>query len=71
MQSYFQESIIAKGLVPAGVDPRHIEGYILLACFNLSNLTWPEIRREVKIALGCIQYVGKSEAEACAQSWGL
>lgn len=69
--SHFQRSIMEKGLVPAGVDPRHIEGYVRLAHSTLGSLSWPTIRREVRIALGCIEEGGVTEAEACARSWGL
>ena len=69
--SYFQRSIVAKGLVPAGVDPRHIEGYIRLQHSILGDLSWAMIRREVKIALGCIEEGGQEMAERNAVSYGL
>ena len=71
MESYFQRSIITKGLVPAGVDARHIEGYIRLQYSTLGHLDWPTIRREVKIALGCIKEGGIEAAERNAKSFGL
>lgn len=71
MQTYFQKSILAKGLVPAGIDARHIEGYIRLAHSFLGELPWTTIRREVKIALGCIKEGGKDAAERNARSFGL
>lgn len=69
--SHFQRAIMQKGLVPAGVDPRHIEGYVRLEYSILGSLSWPTIRREVRIALACIEEAGVDEAEACARSWGL
>lgn len=69
--SYFQKSITDKGLVPHGVDPRHLEAYIRLQYSTLSHLDWRTIRREVKIGLGCIREGGVEEAEKCAQSFGL
>ena len=69
--SHFQRAIMQKGLVPAGVDPRHIEGYVRLEYSTLGSLSWPTIRREVRIALGCIEEAGVDAAEACARSWGL
>lgn len=71
MQTYFHRSIIAKGLVPQGIDPRHVEAYIRLNHSTLNHLDWPEIRREVRIALGCIKHGGMEQAESCAQSFGL
>lgn len=71
VETYFQTSIKAKGLVPAGIDARHIEGFILVGGMTTSMMSWPEIRREVKIALGCIKEGGVEEAEACARSFGL
>jgi len=70
-RSYFQKSIIQKGLVPAGIDPRHLEGYIRLQYSTLDHLDWPTIRREVRIALGCIKEGGIEAAERNARSFGL
>lgn len=69
--TYFQRSIKEKGLVPANVDARHIEGYIRLAHSILGELSWPQIRREVRIAVACIQEGGVAAAERNAQSFGL
>lgn len=71
METYFQTSIVKKGLVPVGVDARHIEGFVLLTGMDMSAASWPEIRREVKIALACIAEGGKDAAERCARSFGL
>ena len=71
MQTYFQRSISDKGLVPSGADARHIEGYIRLAHSTLGGLSWPEIRREVRIALDCISTGGSEAAERNAVSFGL
>ena len=70
-QTYFQESIVAKGLVPAGTDPRHLEGYIRLQYSTLSHLGWPDIKREVKVGIACIKADGIENAERNAQSFGL
>ena len=69
-QSYFQKSIIAKGLVPQGIDPRHIEGFILLQYGSHSHLDWPTIRREVKIGVACAREDLRL-AESNAKSYGL
>lgn len=71
IQTHFQQSIVAKGLVPEGVDPRHLEGFIRLQYSTLSHLDWPEIRREVKIGLACIKHGGVEAAERIARSFGL
>jgi hypothetical protein len=70
MQTHFQRSIIEKGLVPAGFDPRHIESYILLQYSHTSHLDWATIRREVKIAVSCIKEGGVEAAESLAKSYG-
>lgn len=69
--SYFQRSIVEKNLVPQGIDPRHIEGYIRLQFSTLGHLDWPTIRREVKIALDCVKEGGIDAAERNALSFGL
>ena len=69
--TYFQRSIIEKGLIPQGVDPRHVEGFIRLQYSTLNNLDWPRIKREVKLAVACIKEVGIAGAESNAQSFGL
>lgn len=71
METYFQKSIVAKGLVPAGVDPRHLEGFIRLQYSTLGHLSWADIKREIKIALGCIKEGGVEMAERNAISFGL
>jgi hypothetical protein len=69
--TYFQRSITEKGLVPTGIDPRHLEAYIRLQYSTLGHLSWPEIKREVKVGLACIKVGGVAAAERCAQSFGL
>lgn len=69
--THFQKSILDKGLVPAGVDPRHLEGFIRLQYSTLGHLSWSDIRREVKIGLGCIKEGGVKMAESNAVSFGL
>ena len=71
MKTYFQQSIEAKGLVPAGFDARHIEGYVRLAYATTSQLSWAEIRREVRLSIACIKEGGVEAAERNAQSFGL
>ncbi len=71
MVTYFQRSITEKGLVPQGVDPRHIEGFIRLQYSTLGHLDWPPIRREVKLSVACIKQGGVAAAERNAQSFGL
>ena len=69
--SGFQRDIVAKGLIPDGIDPRHVEGYIRLEYATLNQLSWPTIRREVKIGIACIREAGAEAAEQNAQSFGL
>jgi hypothetical protein len=69
--TYFQRSIIEKGLIPQGVDARHVEGYVRLEYSFLGEMSWHAIRREVRIALGCIKEGGIAAAERNAQSFGL
>ena len=71
MKTYFQKSITEKGLVPQGVDPRHLEGFIRLEYSTLSHLSWPTIRREVKLGIACIKEGGVDAAERNAKSFGL
>lgn len=69
--SYFQKSIVEKNLLPAGIDPRHVEGYIRLEHSILNSLSWPTIKREVKLAVACIREGGIEAAERNALSFGL
>ena len=71
MQTYFQRSIVEKGLVPQDIDPRHLEGYARLQYGTLNHLSWADIRREVKIGIACIREGGVDAAESNAQSFGL
>ena len=71
MNTYFQRSIVEKKLVPEGIDPRHIEGYVRLEYSIVNEMSWPAIRREVKISIGCIREGGIEAAERNAQSFGL
>ena len=68
---YFQKSIVEKNLVPQGVDPRHLEGYIRLQYGTLGHLDWRTIRREVKLCIACIREGGVDAAERNAKSFGL
>lgn len=71
MQTYFQRSLIERGLIPSGVDARHIEGYIRLVHPYVNELDWRMIKREVKVSLACIRSGGIAAAERNAQSFGL
>jgi len=71
VNTYFQRSIVEKGLVPQGVDPRHLEGFIRLQYSTLGHLDWPTIKREVKLGIACIKQGGVDAAERNAQSFGL
>lgn len=71
MLTYFQRSILEKHLVPVGVDPRHVEGFIRLQYSTFSHLDWPTIRRECRLAVECIKRGGVAAAESNAQSFGL
>jgi hypothetical protein len=70
MQTYFQKQITDKGLVPAGIDARHIEGFIRLQYATLGHLDWPTIRREVRLAVKCV-HADADMAERNALSYGL
>ena len=70
MQTYYQKSLTDKGLIPDGIDPRHVEAYARLQYGTLSHLDWSEIRRETKIAVACIRE-DRMGAESLAQSFGL
>lgn len=69
--TYFQKQIIEKGFVPAGVDARHLEGFIRLQYATLDHLDWRTIRREVKLSIACIREGGLDAAERNARSFGL
>ena len=70
IETYYQRSLKEMGLVPNGIDARHIEAYALLQFGTLSHLDWPTVRREAKIAVECIRE-DVSQAERLAQSFGL
>lgn len=69
--TYFQEQITGKGFVPAGIDARHLEGFIRLQYATLDHLDWRTIRREVKLGIACIREGGREAAERNARSFGL
>lgn len=54
-----------------GYDPRHIESFIRIQYHTLGHLDRATIRREIKIAVACIQQGGIAQAESCARSFGL
>lgn len=69
MQTYYQREI-AK-IVPAGVDPRHVEGYMRLQYSTLSHLDRRTFNREVRLGVECIRQGGAEAAERNAKSFGL
>ena len=69
--SYFQKQIVENGMIPQGIDPRHVEGYIRLEHSILGELSWATIKREVKLCISCIREGGIDAAERNAQSFGL
>ena len=71
MQTYYQKSLIDKGLIPDGIDARHVEGYMRLQYGTFNHLDWPTIKRETKIAIACIREGGYGIAESNALSFGL
>jgi hypothetical protein len=52
-------------------DPRHIEAFVRLEYSTLNHLSLATLRREAKIAAGCIEVDGIENAEECARSFGL
>lgn len=58
-------------MIPAGYDPRHVEGYMRLQYSTLDHLDRATFRREVKIARQCIDEGGVERAESNARSYGL
>ena len=71
METYFGKQLVEKGLIPQGVDPRHVEGYIRLEYSTLGHLSWATIKREVRLSLACIKEGGVAAAERNALSFGL
>jgi len=71
MQTYLQRQLVEKKMIPAGIDARHVEAFIRLNHSTLNHLSWGEIRREVRTALGCITEGGAEMAERTAKSFGL
>lgn len=71
MQTYIQKQLIERGLVPAGMSARWIEGYMRLAYSTFSQLSWAEIRREARLAARCVEQGGTEAAERNALSFGL
>lgn len=69
MKTHYTELI--SSIAPAEYDPRHIEGYMRLQYSTLDHLDRATFRREVKIAIGCIDEGGRDMAEANARSYGL
>jgi hypothetical protein len=57
--------------IAPGYDARHIEAYMRLQYSTLDHLDKATFRREVKIAVGCIEEGGVEMAEANAKSYGL
>lgn len=59
-----------KALAP-GFDPRHIQGFMLLAHSTLDGLSTQQFAAEVKISKACVEQGGFEAAERLAQSYGL
>lgn len=55
----------------AGVDPRHVEAFIRVGYGTLDHLSSSAFTEEVRISAQCVRAIGKAEAEALAQSFGL
>jgi len=52
-------------------DPRHVEAYMRIGHATLDDLSPALFRREVLIAVECIEMEGKETAESLAKSFGL
>lgn len=52
-------------------NPNQVEGYMRLQYSTLDHLSREEFRRQVEIAVECIQLVGEEAAEKNARSFGL
>jgi hypothetical protein len=68
MRAPYQHLI--KQLVPEKYDPRHIEAFMRVRHSTLDGLSRSEFRKEVKLAMACIDEVGPTEAEKYAKSFG-
>ena len=53
------------------LDPRHVRAYMMDGIRTWSNATNRELRRECRIAIGCVDEAGVEAAERAAKSWGL
>jgi len=69
MQTHYQREI-AK-IVPADIDPRHVEAFMRLEYATLDHLSRSTFNREVRIGVACIREGGVAAAERNAQSFGL
>lgn len=52
-------------------DPRHIEAYIRIEHDTLDGLSSAMFRKEIELAIFCINSAGINAAERLAQSFGL
>ena len=59
-----------ESLVPIDVDPRHVEAYMRIEHSTLDHLSPRAFRREVGIAVRCIEEGGVAAAERAARSFG-
>ena len=72
--SIYQKSIkedLEKMGLGKNYDPRHIEAYILIEHDTLNGLSSAMFKREIDIAIDCINVGGVEHAERLAQSFGL
>lgn len=51
-------------------DPRHVEAFMRVEFGTLDHLTPSRFRREVQIAVACIDECGEDMAEDVARSYG-
>jgi hypothetical protein len=61
---------LIKQFAPDKYDPRHIEAFMRVRHSTLEGLTRSEFRKEVKLAMACIDELGSTEAEKYAKSFG-
>jgi len=55
----------------ADVDPRHVEAWMRLTYNTLDWMSFETFRKEISIAVGCIDHVGRIKSERLAESFAL
>lgn len=53
------------------IDPRHVEAYMRVQYGTLDHLDRRTFKKEVKVAVDCIDQDGEDQAESLALSYGL